>query len=341
MNGESKKRSGLWKPVMFLAAGVLICGAAMAYQDYSISRTAGNCAECHGGFRASPYVSLKDGVSWGDDLHDVHRRQMVDSDCDTCHDAVRFPEPIATSNGGTGWDPIGCLGCHGRAEDGTGVGTEGYGAGLRQHHYRAGETICLNCHADSDPAAKTVVGEDVLPPYYASTGNHPSQPTDPCNPTLTEENYAAATIGLDNDGDQVYDMSDTDCSGVTATPGETSSQLLQPLLVTAHDPVAGTLTLSYDNPCSATDNNLEWGPLADVSIYGYGAQTANECFLGTAGTYVWTYPASTSDIFFLIVGNDGNVEGSLGADSSGAERPEHVDPGGVCDINQDLTGRCD
>ena len=35
---------------------------ANAYEQYSQTRSAGNCAECHGDFRASPYISLADGV---------------------------------------------------------------------------------------------------------------------------------------------------------------------------------------------------------------------------------------------------------------------------------------
>ncbi len=321
-----------------LTVMVLACGIALAYETYSVDRSSGNCAECHGGFRTSPYVSLKDGVSWGDDLHDVHRRQMMDSFCDGCHEATRFPEEIAVSNGGNGWDPIGCVGCHGRTADGS-SGTLGTGAGLRQHHYVTGTTDCLSCHADADPAAFTPVGEDILPPYYA-TGTVIGKPTDPCNPNTTEEDYSDPnTIGLDNDGDDVYDMLDTDCSGVAATPGESSADTLQPLLVTAFDSAGGTMSLSYEAGCSATDHNLEWGPIGSVASYGYSAQTVNECGIGAGGTYVWSFPATPDDIFFLIVGNDGSAEGSLGLDSANAERPENS--GGICDVAQSLADRCD
>ena len=328
-------------PYLFVFLMILLAAgySALAWENYSTTRDDGNCATCHGNFRSSPYVSLKDGVSWGDDLHDVHRNEMVDGDCNACHDASRFPDPIATSIGGIGWPAIGCTGCHGRAEDASGAGTEGYSAGLRQRHFRAGETVCVNCHADSNPVNMTPAGEEVLPPYYALIGNHLSQPTDPCNPNLTEENYAAATIGLDNDGDDVYDMADTDCSGVSATPGESSGDTMLPLLMTAHDTAGGTLTLSYESGCATTDNNLAWGPLDQVATYAYGVQTASDCAIGAGGSYVWSYPATPSDIFFLVVGNTGDVEGSLGLDSAGVERPE--DTGGICDIPQDLTARCD
>jgi hypothetical protein len=138
-------------------------GLALAYEEYSDSRSTGKCATCHGDFRSSPYTSLKPGEgSWGDDLHDVHRNDMLGGDCDVCHGGLggsRFPVSTYTSNGGAGFAALGCAGCHGR-DDGTGAVT---GAGLRQHHFRAGETVCLDCHTDSDPANGAAVGENILP----------------------------------------------------------------------------------------------------------------------------------------------------------------------------------
>ncbi|MBD3867491.1 MAG: hypothetical protein IFK94_05135 [Acidobacteria bacterium] len=324
---------------IFLIVLLTACGFALAYTQYSVSKDATNCRACHGDFRSSPYISLKDGQSWGDDLHDVHRNNMLTGECDTCHASGRFPVFLDSSNGGFTLDPISCIGCHGRAADAT-SGTSGTGVGLRQHHYRAGQTVCLSCHADSDPAAVTPVSEATLPPYYRTGDpNYPDMPSDPCNPNLTEEQYAASTLGLDNDGDNVYDMLDTDCSGVAATPGESSALALQPLLVTAFDSAGGTMTLSYESGCSSTDHNLEWGALGAVGTYGYNAQTADECGIGIGGTYVWSYPATPTDIFFLIVGNDGSAEGSLGLDSSAGERPENT--GGICDFTQSLGDRCD
>ena len=332
----------LFQLCSFLVVLAAASYGALAYNQYSANRDATNCRACHGDFRSSPYVSLKDGQSWGDDLHDVHRNTMLTGECDTCHSSGRFPAFLGSSNGGFGGLPaIGCAGCHGRAADGTGTGSEGYGAGLRQHHYRTGTTGCISCHADSDPAAKILVSEAILPPYYRTGDpNYPDMPSDPCNPDpVYPENYAATTIGLDNDGDNVYDMLDTDCSGVAATPGESSAMALQPLRVSAFDPAGGTMTLSYEAGCSATDHNIEWGALGAVTAYVYDAQTANECGIGAGGTYVWSFPATPSDIFFLIVGNDGSVEGSLGLNSTPAERPENS--GGICDIAQSLGDRCD
>lgn len=190
-----------------------------AYPTYSQNRDATNCRGCHGDFRAETYTSRTDGKAWGN-LHDLHRRTMVNSDCRTCHrnrpdgspGIEFFPVRLKESAGGVGLDPIACLGCHGREEDrGNDNRSDGLGAGLRQHHTNAGVTRCLGCHDDADPANYTPVGEHVPPPYYFTPDeNHPHKPTDACSP-FAEENYAGIVLGLDNDGDGFYDFLDPDC----------------------------------------------------------------------------------------------------------------------------------
>ena len=176
----------------FLTFAVLMAWApeASAYTQYSISRSAGFCADCHGGFRDNPYISPK-GDNWGDDAHDVHRRTMLNSDCDTCHQAGGFfPVRLFESVGGAGFPPIACVGCHGRDEDSVAPGTGdpiGSGAGLRQHHWNTGIQVCLDCHDDSDPAAFTTAGENVAPLYYFTPdADHPNKPTDACSPNGEE-----------------------------------------------------------------------------------------------------------------------------------------------------------
>jgi hypothetical protein len=104
------------------------------------------------------------------------------------------------------------MGCHGRAEDaGNDDISGGFGAGLRQHHYEAGITFCASCHLDADPAKYTPVGENTPPPYYFKPDeDHPNKPSDPCNPSGSE-NFAGSTEGIDNDGDSLYDGNDPDC----------------------------------------------------------------------------------------------------------------------------------
>jgi len=188
-----------------------------AYGEYSSgSDGTQGCKECHGDFRELGYTSLVDGGAWASSinpqntsLHDVHRYDMLNGDCDVCHSTGgRTPVYLNSSNGGKGGYPaIACIGCHGRAEDATSV--SGPGAGLRRHHFNAGETICLNCHDDANPSNYTPVNEGVLPPYYAIAPDtdHPNKPTDPFNPT-GEEDYAGSSRGLDNDGNLAYDTSD-------------------------------------------------------------------------------------------------------------------------------------
>jgi hypothetical protein len=182
---------------------------ASAYETYS------GCASCHGDFRSSPYISLADGTDWGNDLHDIHRVNILSNDCNTCHTLNDGPVYIGSSNGGSGLSPISCVGCHGREEDmGNDSLSAGRGAGLRQHHAAAGQTSCQSCHSDANPSNYTPVGEDVLPEYFANSGiNHPRMPIDSCNPGGGED-FAGASTGLDNDGDGIYDSADSDCTEV-------------------------------------------------------------------------------------------------------------------------------
>jgi len=215
------------KKLFFLLTVLLpavMAAKVLAYSQYSQNRDATYCAACHGGFRASPYTSLVDGQNWGDDLHNIHRNVMLGGDCNACHAGTsRFPVLLGSSSGGAGLSQLSCVGCHGRAEDNASP-LATYGAGLRQHHYRVDPTkcpdctICANCHADSNPANYTPVGEDILPPYYSNNdSNHPNIPADPCNPAGAE-NYAGSSIALDNDGDGIFDLADTDCQLLSPTP---------------------------------------------------------------------------------------------------------------------------
>lgn len=191
-------------------------GSAVAYDRYSVADDDTNCGACHGDFRSNLYISLSDGMVWGN-LHNIHRTDMLNGDCEVCHSpGDRFPVFLSSSTGGDGLDPIGCVGCHGRAEDHTVENPDwpmsGYGAGLRQHHHNAGVSVCADCHLDADPVNFTTASERTLPTYYASPGNgHPAMPTDPCNQDGSED-FAGATVGQDNDGDLLYDGDDSDCS---------------------------------------------------------------------------------------------------------------------------------
>lgn len=333
-----------------IASAVVLLAAAgtWAYEDYSGTGTE-NCYSCHGNFRSNPYTSLSDGQDWGDDLHDIHRRTMLNSDCNTCHSSGGFsPVRIDSSTGGTGLAAISCVGCHGADPDDTGplVPT---GTGLRQHHYRSGETICLNCHTDADPGSGApVAGEDVKPPYYTTAAGadtaHPLMPYDPCSPgTIFNENFAGLTIALDNDGDLVYDEVDSDCIVSTATPGETAGPLATDWLRVGKDlVVADRLNLTYGTTCSVTTNRIEFGAFGDLGDpLAYAGQ---ECNIGAGGTFDWDYATNpdipTSSFFFLIVGNDGVNEGSYGI-AGGVERDPDSTSTTCTSVTQSLVDRCD
>jgi len=248
---------------LLIAIAVLMTwtSESWAYDEY-----AAGCDDCHGGFRSSPYTSLSDGSSWGDDLHDVHRNTMLGGDCDACHAGGFAPVSLDSSDGGSGLSAISCVGCHGREEDmGNDSVSAGRGAGLRQHHTNAGETDCVGCHDDAVPANYTPVGEDVLPDYYANPGsNHPAMPIDSCNPTGTE-NFAATALGLDNDGNGDYDTADSNClvavptysvggnvSGLTGTGLQLQNNGTDTLPVAADGPFTFATELEEGNAYAVT-----------------------------------------------------------------------------------------
>jgi len=147
-------------------------------------------------------------------------------------------------------------------------------------------------------------------------------------------NLAQATNG---------DAAGTDTLGVdvaaAATPGETSSNVLQPLLVTAYDKVTGDLTLSYQAACDSPSHNVYYGPLSQVSTHGWSGDV---CDIGDSGSLTGFNPGSGS-YFFVVVGNQGGDEGSYGTarDTGGAltERPDF--PANLCGQIQTLADRCD
>jgi hypothetical protein len=88
----------------------------------------------------------------------------------------------------------------------------GLGAGLRQHHDNSGIPTCSYCHSDADPGNYTPVGEDVFPPYYGTVDTWADEPCNSVASALLNENWDANFVGLDNDGDGLYDADDvTDC----------------------------------------------------------------------------------------------------------------------------------
>ena len=242
--------------------------SAHAYDRYSQNGDATNCRACHGEFRSANYISPTDGMDWGN-LHNLHRFDMVAGDCAVCHmSADDFPVFIADADGGDGMESISCVGCHGRAEDnvpGNPDFNHGYGAGLRQHHTSNGVAVCAQCHADATPANYTPVGEDVLPPYYANPGiGHPSIPTDPCNADGSE-NFAGLPQGLDNDGDDLFDLADADCGAV------------QGCRLNCPEGDGGLVNLTGDGDKSPDMNGSGAVDVVDFGMFGSAFNGAEHC----------------------------------------------------------------
>ena len=93
-----------------------------------------------------------------------------------------------------------------------------------------------------------------------------------------------------------------------------------------------TITWGTEN-CDPGNNHLVWFDLADISNYSIVDET---CAIGLSGT--WTGTPPTGLLGVVVVSDDGaQVEGSMGTDSSGIERPAIST---VCTNEKDTTGSC-
>ena len=237
-----------------IAIGIVIFGVqgAEGYDKYSQNDDNTNCRECHGDFRSSNYISPVDGQEWGN-LHNIHRSTMLSGDCDVCHiGGDEFPVFLNSSNGGDGFEPVGCVGCHGVDPAPGDPNNTWWGAGLRLHHANAvvgpdsdGFT-CMTCHTDDPPPPP----ESMLPSYFFTPDAfHPSKPDDPCNPSPGfPENFAGAVIGIDNDGDLLYDDADPDCAAPTPTPTPTNTPTSTPTWTPTPTPTSPPVITSTPTP---------------------------------------------------------------------------------------------
>jgi len=251
------------KAVLVVASLLGGVASSSAYETYSLDRDTGNCATCHGNFRAPGYVSRQDSTPWGTDLMTGHN-SMINSACGSCHLTSFFPTEIDESNGADGLSAESCLGCHGREET-VDNGSEIIGVGLRQHHFRSGVTNCTGCHPDSDPSNFTPVAENVLPPnYFTPDPAHPDKPTDPCDANGSESVFGPT--GLDNDGNDLYDLQDPACEAVvTGCPGDCNSDgnVTVNELVLMVNIALGTSPVSE---CSSGDANEDGGITVDELV---------------------------------------------------------------------------
>jgi hypothetical protein len=126
-------------------------------------------------------------------------------------------------------------------------------------------------------------------------------------------------------------------TGPTPGPGQASNPLFpaDQMTVIGYDDITGDLTVGFTPACDGSDHNIYWGDLALVSLLDY---TGAECAIGMGGAA--SFNPGSGSYFFLVVGNNGSVEGSYGHDSLGGERPEDVDTP-TCPYPQALTAVCE
>jgi hypothetical protein len=129
----------------------------------------------------------------------------MNTDCGLCHRNDDGRNPFLNDSDAGG---LGCAGCHVNTPTVAGAPDANP---LARHHGVRGIATCSACHAPLAPDASV---ESAAPPYY---GRPDTNVTDSCNaPPDYREDWSGdpQRLGLDNDGDGVYDGSDTDCSTI-------------------------------------------------------------------------------------------------------------------------------
>jgi hypothetical protein len=195
-NQNRRSLFALGASLLLIAAGI---NNSFAYQYYSDPVTGdGNCFSCHGNFRGSTSTKVPATVFPGGRNHDMHRVTAnyplnMATACNLCHgSADTFPVEIGKSAGTVNNTGIGCNGCHNAV-------------GLRKHHLVNGVTGCITCHpGDGEPPAETV-----KPPYYGTPDTRARNSANDVLVANTNENWSIGDfLGLDNDGNNLYDLAD-------------------------------------------------------------------------------------------------------------------------------------
>lgn len=187
---------------VWLAAATLLvvsyaCRMSSAFPRYKndAQDEGSNCSQCHGDFKSN--VSPKGTTFPADSKHEMHRgANSMNANCNLCHTTGDGHNPLTySSNGTVNNTGLGCTGCH-------------VAEGLRAHHAANGIWICAVCHPSNGPPPP----ENVKPPYYGSVDTRVDNPCNGVPVEGTNENWSVGDfLGIDNDGDNLYDMADFSC----------------------------------------------------------------------------------------------------------------------------------
>jgi len=180
----------VWMGLVLIACFSGMIRNASAYETYT-----SGCIECHGDFDGP--ISPKGTAFPSNSKHIMHNgNSNMDTSCSYCHVTNGDDPNIGSSrNGGPG-----CTGCH-------------VAEGLRAHHALNGVVdsngdACADCHENDDTPAEEIVN----PPYYGTAGTRANHPSNDALVSNTNENWSVGDfIGLDNDGDNLYDLADYSC----------------------------------------------------------------------------------------------------------------------------------
>ncbi len=117
-------------------------------------------------------------------------------------------------------------------------------------------------------------------------------------------------------------------------PGEPSNMAagMAPLTVSRRGD--GSLALTYDPACDASDHHVAWGPMDRVATYG---SAGIACGLGVSGSA--TFHPGAGSWWFVVVGRSDVAEGSYGRSSRGIQRAPRIGAA-ACDLPQDLSSTC-
>lgn len=105
--------------------------------------------------------------------------------------------------------------------------------------------------------------------------------------------------------------------------------------IVTYDAESGATSVAFAPAAGSTDHTLYYGPLGDVSTYGY---TGSITGLGGDGTGSGALPAG--DLFWVIASRNNGAEGCYGTDSVGSERACFPGDGG-CAVTPDANRNCD
>ncbi len=299
---------------MLLMVSMLAGGGLFPTDTHAYSAYTGGCnsTSCHGSFRDS--TSPK-GTNFGaaGDKHEMHRNSsFMGTACGLCHTINGDSGSMTTSRGETGVTGHGCTGCHD-------------GAGLRQHHRVTGASQCSGCHASPE----TPPAENTNPPYYGTSATKANNACNPVATALLNENWTSGDfLGLDNDGDNLYDASDPNCVSVVAGPmtvspagGLTSSGTFGG----PFSPSSQTYTLTNTGTASMnwTASKVEsWVTLsAAAGTLAAGATTTVTASINSGANSLAAGSYSDNVTFTNTTNNTGNTTRSVSLTVNAAEAP--------------------